>query len=94
MLIKYEFLKILRRKSTLTTIGVSLLLLGFLFILPALQFRIYDQNGVRNGLAGIAWEREQQQRLAATLTIEYIAGIITEYQRLFENPDNVGFDGN
>jgi len=94
MLIKYEFLKILRRKSTLIVMGVSLLIIGLLFTLPTLQFRIYNQDGRLTGLEGIAWEREQQQNIAATLTDEYIAGIIMEYQRLFENPDNVGFDGN
>ena len=94
MLIKYEFLKILRRKSTLIVMGVSLLVIGFLFALPTFQFRIYDQDGQLTGLEGIAWEREQQQNLAATLTDDYIADIIREYQRLFENPDNVGFDGN
>ena len=94
MLTKYEFQKILRRKSTLIVMGVSLLLIGFLFALPTLQFRIYDQDGQINGLEGIAWEREQQQNLAATLTDEYIADIIRDYQRLFENPENVGFDGN
>ena len=94
MLIKYEFLKILRRRSTLIVMGVSLLIIGFLFALPTLQFRIYNQDGRLTGLEGIAWEREQQQNLAAILTDEYIADIIREYQRLFENPDNVGFDGN
>ena len=94
MLIKYEFLKILRRKSTLIVMGVSLLIIGLLFTLPTLQFRIYNQDGRLTGLEGIAWEREQQQNIAATLTDEYIADIIREYQRLFANPDNVGFDGN
>jgi len=59
-----------------------------------IQFRIYSQQGSISGLAGIAYNRSQQQSLAGFLTDEYIAELITEYQRLFENQDNIGFDGN
>ena len=38
-LIKYEFLKILRKKSTLIVMAVSLLLTAFLFGLPILQYQ-------------------------------------------------------
>lgn len=40
MLVKYEFLKILRKKSTLIVMAVSLVLTGFLFGLPMIQFQI------------------------------------------------------
>lgn len=94
MLTKYEFLKILRKKSTLIVMAVSLLLTGFLFGLPILQFQTYSQDGVIKGGAGIAYEKKQYQELSVTLTEEYVEKTIREYQKLFENPDNVGYDGN
>lgn len=93
-LIKYEFLKILRKKSTLIVMAVSLLLTAFLFGLPILQYQTYNQEGVMKGSKGIAYVKEQYSDLAVPLTEEYIAEMIREYQKLFENPDNVGYNGN
>lgn len=93
MLMKYEFLKILRRKSTLIIMAASLLLTAVFFGLPILQFQTYDQGGVLEGLEGIAHEKEQYAESSVPLTNEYIAETIREVQELFENPDNVGYDG-
>ena len=93
MLIKYEFLKILRKKSTLIVMAVSLLVTAFLFGLPVLQFQTYNQEGVIKGLEGIAYEKEQAAAYSVPLTNEYVTETIREVQQLFENPDNVGFDG-
>lgn len=93
-LIKYEFLKILRKKSTLIVMAVSLLLTAFLFGLPILQYQTYNQEGVMKGSKGIAYAKGQYSDLAVPLTEEYIAEMIREYQNLFENPDNVGYNGN
>lgn len=93
MLIKYEFLKILRKKSTLIVMAVSLLVTAFLFGLPVLQFQTYNQEGVIKGLEGIAYEKEQAAAYSVPLTNEYVTETIREVQQLFENPGNVGFDG-
>lgn len=93
MLIKYEFLKILRKKSTLIVMAVSLLVTAFLFGLPVLQFQTYNQDGVIKGLEGIAYEKEQAADYSVPLTNEYVTETIREVQQLFENPDNVGYDG-
>ncbi len=93
MLIKYEFLKILRKKSTLIVMAASLLVTAFLFGLPVLQFQTYNQDGVIKGLEGIAYEKEQAADYSVPLTNEYVTETIREVQQLFENPDNVGFDG-
>lgn len=93
MLIKYEFLKILRKKSTLIVMAASLLVTAFLFGLPVLQFQTYNQDGVIKGLEGIAYEKEQAADYSVPLTNEYITETIREVQQLFENPDNVGYDG-
>lgn len=94
MLINYEFLKILRRKSTLIMLTVSLLVTGFLFGLPIMQYQTVTQNETIRGLAGITYERERQKELSASLTDEYIHETINEYQQLFRDPENVGYDGN
>lgn len=94
MLIKYEFLKILKRKSTLMIMAASLLLTAFLFGLPILQYQTYQQNRAIKGFEGIAYEKELYRDLSVPITEEYAAEIIGEYQALFENPENVGYDGN
>ncbi len=93
MLVKYEFLKILRKKSTLIVMAVSLILTGFLFGLPMMQYQIYDQDGVIKGAKGIAYEKEQFADLSVLLSEEYVAETIREVQGLFEDSDNVGTDG-
>lgn len=93
MLTKYEFLKILRKKSTLIVMMVSLLVTAFMFGLPVLQFQTYSQDGAIKGLDGIAYEKELATAYSMPLTNEYITETIQDVQQLFENPDNVGFDG-
>lgn len=92
-LIKFEFLKTLRKKSTLIVMAVSLIVTAFLFGLPILQYQTYNQEGVIKGFEGIAYDKEQYEQVSVTLTEEYIASTVKEVQQLFENPDNVGFDG-
>lgn len=93
MLVKYEFLKILRKKSTLIVMVVSLLITAFMFGLPILRYQTYNQDGVIKGFAGIAYEKKQAEKYSVPLTDEYITDTIREVQQLFENPDNVGYDG-
>lgn len=93
MLVKYEFLKILRKKSTLIIMAVSLILTAFLFGLPIIQFQTYNQEGVMKGFEGIEYQKTQYEDISVSLTNEYIAGAIREVQELFENSDNVGYDG-
>ena len=93
MLVKYEFLKILRKKSTLIVMVASLLVTAFLFGLPILRYQTYNQDGVIKGFAGIEYEKKQAEKYSVPLTDEYITDTIREVQQLFENPDNVGYDG-
>ena len=94
MLVKYEFLKILRKKSTLIVMAASLLITAFLFGLPAMQYQTYDQNGVIKGAEGIAYNKGLYEDISVPLTEEYVTSLIQNVQTLFENPDNVGYDGN
>lgn len=92
-LVKYEFLKILRKKSTLIVMAVSLIVTAFLFGLPVIQFQTYNQDGVIKGTAGIAYEKAQYANISVPLTNDYVTETIREVQALFENPDNIGYDG-
>jgi len=94
MLIKYEFIKIVRRKSTIIVMLLSLLVTAFLFGLPIMQFQTYNQDGVIMGAAGIAHEKEHAAKISVPLTEEFVTETIRNYQRLFENLDNIGYDGN
>ncbi len=94
MLVKYEFLKILRKKSTLIVMAISLILTGVLFGLPVMQFQTYNQDGMIKGSAGISYEKEQYKNISVKLTEEYVTETIKDVQELFKNPDNVGYDGN
>lgn len=93
-MMKYEFLKILRRKATLMVMAVSFLLTAFLFGLPILQYQTYDQEGVIKGKRGIDYDKAQYSDLSVPLTEEYVTGMIRAYQKLFENTDYVGYNGN
>lgn len=93
MLVKYEFIKILRKKSTLIVMLVSLIVTAFLFGLPIMQYQTYNQDGVIKGLDGIAYDKEQCSKISVALSEEYIMKTILEVQELFKNPDNVGNDG-
>ncbi len=94
MLVRYEFLKILRKKSSLIVMAVSLILTGFLFGLPIMRYQTYNQDGAIKGADGIAYEKGRYADLSVPLSEEYVAKTIREVQELFENPDNIGYDGN
>lgn len=93
-LVKYEFLKILRKKSALIAMAVSLLITAVFFGLPITQFQINNQDGVLRGLEGIAYEKEQYADISVSLTNEYVTETIREVQALFEDLDHIGYDGN
>lgn len=94
MLVKYEFLKILRKKSTRIVMGVSLILTAFLFGLPVIRYQTYNQNGVIKGIEGITYNKDLYADISVPLTEEYITETIRDVQELFENSENVGYDGN
>lgn len=74
--------------------AVSLLITAVFFGLPITQFQIYNSDGVLRGLEGIAYEKEQYENISVLLTNEYVTEAIQDVQALFENPDNIGYDGN
>lgn len=71
-LVKYEFLKILRKKSALIAMAVSLLITAVFFVLPITQFQINNQDEVLRGLEGIAYEKEQYADISVSLTNDFV----------------------
>lgn len=92
-LIQFELIKLLRKKSTLVVMAVSLIVTAFLFGLPILQYQTYSESGAIKGSAGIAYAKEQYTDLSVPLTDAYVAKTVLEVQTLFKNPQNVGTDG-
>lgn len=92
-LIKYEFLKIAKKRSTLIIMFVSLIITAFLFGLPILQFQTYDKDVLMKGMDGIRYERAIKDGIDVTLTDEYAESVIDEVNMLFEDPENVANDG-
>lgn len=92
-LIKYEFLKLAKRKSSLAVVLVGIVVTAFLFMLPTFQSKYYTQDGAVEGMAGIAIEKADVEATAGLLTGDLIAQNVEEYQRLFGDPANVGTDG-
>lgn len=90
-LIKYELMKILRRKATVVIMLVSLIVTIFLFALPVLQFQTYNEEGVMKGLDGIAFKKTQD--VSEKLTDAYVTAAVNDVKALFQNPENVGYDG-
>jgi len=93
MLFKYEFLKIIKRKSTIIIFLLGLLMTTVFFSLPVIQYQAFTQEGMITGFEGISYNKNSQLELAGLLTEEVITDIILEYQQLFEDPSNVGYDG-
>lgn len=92
-LIKYEFLKLAKRKSSLVVVLAGIVVTAFLSMLPTLQSKYYTQDGAVEGMAGIAIEKADVEATAGLLTSDLIAQNVEEYQRLFDDPANIGTDG-
>lgn len=93
MLFKYEFLKLAKRRSTIVLLLLSLFITTIFFSLPVIQYNAFVGDSVMSGLEGITYNRNRTNGLAEILTEEVLTKLIFNYQQLYENPENVGFDG-
>ena len=92
-LIKFELIKLVKRKSSIAVVLVGLVVTAFLFALPVFQFRYYTESGPLEGAAGIAAEKADENGTGGLMTGEFVANEVRSYQTLFDNPENVGTDG-
>ncbi|MBQ3890142.1 MAG: ABC transporter permease, partial [Lachnospiraceae bacterium] len=93
-LIKFEFIKYLRRKLTVIAMLISLFITGLLFALPGLQFQYVTQNGEIKGADGISTMKEAYKDQNVSITETLVEENVDEIKTLFADEKNVGYDGN
>ncbi len=93
-LIKFEFIKYLRRKLTVIAMLISLFITGLLFALPGLQFQYVTQNGEIKGADGISIMKEAYKDQNVSITETLVEENVDEIKTLFADEKNVGYDGN
>ena len=71
--------------------AASLLITAFFFGLPVLQFQTCQPG---RGSPDLRIQYEKRVYWKYLLTNEYVTETIREVQELFEDPENVGYDGN
>lgn len=93
-LLKYEFIKIAKKRINIIVVFVSLCLTLVLFALPVKNYIALERDGSQvTGAAAIQLDQEYARELVGTLTEERVTKDIKEYQALFANPENVVKDG-
>lgn len=94
-LIKFELKKIIKRKSTIAVTLGSLALSIILFSLMPLQERANDENGKEyRGLQAIELKKQQSKLNDGYITDKKVENSVKEYQKMFNNPDNIIKDEN
>lgn len=93
-LIKFEFIKYLRRKLTVIAMLISLFITGLLFALPGLQFQYVTQDGEIKGFDGISAMKEDYKDQNVSITETLVEENVEEIKTLFADEKNVGYDGN
>lgn len=85
-----ELKKIYSSKLSLFVMLGSLAITAFLFASPALTEIAVDENGKQYvGIQALELEKKYANEMAGPLTEEKATKSIREFQKLFENPDNV-----
>lgn len=89
-LINLEFKKIIRKRlHIITTVG-SILLLALLFFFPAKSETAYNDNNFKvSGKSAYDLNREHENKFSGDLSEEKVYGIISNYQDLFKDPNNI-----
>ncbi|MGL5438759.1 MAG: ABC transporter permease [Filifactoraceae bacterium] len=89
-LINLEFKKIIRKRlHIITTVG-SIFLLALLFFLPAKSAVVYNDNDVKvSGKSAYDLMRERENKFSGDLSEEKVYSIISNYQDLFKDPNNI-----
>lgn len=89
-LIKFEFMKIAKKRTNIITVLVSLILTIIFFTLPAINFYYSGEKGFK----AIASARKDMKNYPSKLTEDQVTKDIKEYQSLLLNPQNVIKDAN
>ncbi|MHC5218539.1 ABC transporter permease subunit [Enterococcus sp. LJL128] len=86
-LIRFEWEKIFKRKSTLISLAIISLFTIWLFILPAFQVQTTDLQGkTYKGLSAVNIQKELIRQQPNVLTEEVLGAVVEEYQQIAANP--------
>lgn len=86
-LMKFEWRKIIKRKSTLISVALIMLFTAWLFVLPAFQEQTTDLQGdVHKGLAAIKVNKEIAEQQPTELTEAVLGKTIQTYQKIAADP--------
>lgn len=89
-LIKLELKKLCRNKLSIIVTLCCFFATIFLFSLPYLQYKAWDENGTMLSMRdAVSYKKECFAKLSGMLTEERIAKDIQEYQEIYRNPKNL-----
>lgn len=95
-LIKYEFLKLYKKKMNLIIFWGTCAIMVIFAMMNALQTPAYDEKGNKlEGFTAIAYQKKVISGLQGPLTDERVSELIKEFCEMKGNPDNIeqGQDG-
>lgn len=86
-LMKFEWRKIIKRKSTLISVALIMLFTAWLFVLPAFQVQTTDLSGnVHKGLAAIKVNKRIAKQQPTVLSEAILGKAVHAYQTLAADP--------
>ena len=89
-ILKFELIKIMRKKTSIIIMAFSMAIILYLFGGIAFQERTFDENGDEyKGLSAIALEKEMYKAVTGEMTEQSITNDIKLYQEKFNDPNNV-----
>lgn len=93
-LIKYEFMKLYKKKMNLIIFWGTCILMAFFMILSVKQTWSYDKEGKQiSGFEFIKYRKETMKELEGPLTDEKVKKLLTEYQEIASKPGNYEGEG-
>lgn len=93
-LIKFEFMKLYKKKMNLIVFWGTCILMAIFMFMSVEQTWIYDEDGNKvAGLDYVAYKKETMKELSGPLTDEKVEEIIKEYQEMASAPGNSEGEG-
>lgn len=91
-IIKFEFLKIMRRKSSIIMVIFSVVIILYLFGSIVFQESTFNKDGKKyKGMNAIVMEKEGYKAVTGKMTEKRITTDIRKYQKKFNKPNNVTY---
>lgn len=93
-LIKYEFIKLYKKKMNLIIFWGTCILMAFFMILSVKQTWTYDKEGKQvSGLEYVKYRKETMKEIEGPLTDEKVKAFVAEFQEIASKPGNYEGEG-